>query len=420
MNNIEKIIHLITQPHTAMMLDLIRIRTEDDSVETLKDLLGIARSAADKSFSFLTKGDPLLVDRGERGLKVIGSVGVFLGISIGSKFVRVVLLDMNFIPVHIGNIIDKDVRDELGFILGKYDRDESDIRFNEPGIDGEKVVSIAFQIDEKENKLEVICCAVRKIVSCFLNASEPIGGLNLLGIGLAVTGPVNYDHAVWQSSPRIKNLYNVAIADLVGCENERCIRDRGIFLNLDNNAKCAAISEFEFLAEKSKGRFNSDLAVIYIGSGAGASFVLNGTLLRGSWNTTGEIGFIDLTYKNKNGKIKEGKLESLVNGGEPVDELLPPTLNILSPILGVNHFVLVGHSVKVTQKMLDSLMDQRLKFTVPYTNVPCSVERGRGVPYTAAIGAAIGAYKTMCAYDGEKESDSRINLAKEISWLVSR
>ena len=84
------------------MLDMIRIRKNIDApVEALKNDLEISRSTADGMYKRLLGGEtaaPLIV-RELRTSKIIGERGYFLGVSIGSKHIRVAVLNLNFDPL---------------------------------------------------------------------------------------------------------------------------------------------------------------------------------------------------------------------------------------------------------------------------------------------------------------------------------
>ena len=84
------------------MIDAVRIRKNAEAtVELLKDDLGISRTTADKICAALLDDEHQILARTNRKLVLLGTVSYFLGISIGSKHIRVVLLDLNFEPVPI-------------------------------------------------------------------------------------------------------------------------------------------------------------------------------------------------------------------------------------------------------------------------------------------------------------------------------
>ena len=81
------------------MIDAVRIRKNAEAtVELLKDDLGISRTTADKICAALLDDEHQILARTNRKLVLLGTVSYFLGISIGSKHIRVVLLDLNFAP----------------------------------------------------------------------------------------------------------------------------------------------------------------------------------------------------------------------------------------------------------------------------------------------------------------------------------
>ncbi len=94
-------------------------------------------------------------------------------------------------------------------------------------------------------------------------------------IGISYAGQVA--DGVILSAPNI-NMENFQV--------KKYIEDKyNIPLEIDNDLNCAALAEYEMV--------NSNmLAVLYIGTGFGASFVENGNIIKGAYNLSGEIGHI--------------------------------------------------------------------------------------------------------------------------------
>lgn len=415
------------------MLDAIRIRKDKGTechVEVLKEDLGISRTTADKLCDKLTEdedGGPI-VKRENRRLTIQGGTIFFLGISIGSAHIRVVLLDLSF------EAVTRDyISDELGAV-GLEDKRK--LNYNE---DESNPTSYAYDIPgEPGQRFEAIQDRVSMIVSIFLKLASGETGkaYPLAGIGFAVAGPVDYDAAVWRSAPRIPSVRDITILDLIGYENQRLVDQLGLFLSIDNNAKAAVVSEYQNLLEKHQGCYTEDVALIYIGSGVGSAAVIGQKLLRGSHNLSGELGHIRLLLEAAGGGLSSTKTieDLLVPEKEPEGEdateryirQIPYVLNAVNCILGIDRFILVGHSVSKCKDLIPALMANRLKFTVASTLQYCKAEdrrwefsetaERRGEPSTAAIGAAMEAYFSMCRCDAEGKDKRRVNLAGEIAW----
>ncbi len=419
MNSQKEIVHTLIQPQAAEMLNLIRLRKNTEtSVEALRECMDISRSTADKIFNGLAGKDNALgetaslVFRDERRTVINSVMAYFLGISIGSRYIRIVLLNLNFEPVALDSFFSVKQAKEID---GYKDEEES----NE-----DSFLSYTYEIpDQVEDKLEFIRKVISQIVSGFLDCVACNANFPLLGIGFGVTGPVDYREKIWRSSPRITDIQNITIADIIGYENKQRIDEMELFLSLDNNAKTAAISEYQNLLEKTNGQYSEDLAVIYIGSGVGLASVIDGRLLRSDKNMAGELGHVQLLIgkddksENKDENFYQTKsVEELFTDDFSYRKYLPYILNLINCTLGVSRFILVGHSISKRDVLVNEIMNQRFKFTVSSTQTYCSAEIGRGVAYTAAIGAAMEVYYTVCNYAPYNNAQERTNLAQRISW----
>lgn len=377
------------------MLDMIRIRKNTSaSVEALKDDLDISRSTADSMYKRLTGGkdSPPLVIREKRGSRILGEQGYFLGISIGSKHIRAVLLDLNFDPVSRKTMKGSAILGQIPQIDG-YLETESD------------QYSYAF-LSANKNKFPDIRRIVLSLVKRFLKwASKEHAPL--MGIGFALAGPVDYEAQVWRCAPHITDIRDITLPDVIGHELLEQATSLGLFLSLDNNAKASIISEYQYLLEKNSGDYREDVALIYIGSGVGSAAVLDQKLLRGSHNLSGELGHI---------RIEGVPIEQFLLNPNKHRKYIPLVLNTVNCLLGIDRFILVGHDIRSNATLVPSLMDQRLLFTVASTQQYCRAELGRGQASTAAIGAAMEAYFSMCGYNLQSPSQNRTNLAREISW----
>lgn len=392
------------------MLDMIRIRKLIEApVEALKEDLRISRTTADIIYKKLRDEDnpeTSLIEKKGRQTKIKGEKGYFLGVSIGSQHTRVALIDLSFDCVPLKTLEDRypSLREikKIDFFLD----DETDD------------TSYAFRpLTTDASRFETIRHVVSGIVRLFLElAKADRMDFPLMGIGFAVAGPVDYETAVWRSAPNIEpKIRDITLSDLLGHELLHGIEELGLFLSLDNNAKAAAISEYQYLLEQSGGQYTEDVALLYIGSGVGSAAVIDQKLLRGSQNLSGELGHVRMSAENNS------TLEACLINDDDYRRYIPLVLNTINCILGIDRFILVGHSIRNNDRLIPELMDRRIQFTVPSTQQYCKPQTGRGAASTAAIGAAIECYFSMCAYDLLSDNGRKINLGNEISWnTISR
>ncbi len=429
----EAICTIFQQPLATDMLNIIRLRKNvATSVESLRDALSVSRSTADKIFNFLSGkegGLPLIYKEGQKTL-IDNEAAFFLGISIGTKYIRFALLGLGLEPVELESIYSREKVKE-DFPTGQVPQSEAKMsgspRFvDEKDDNGDNCpFSYAIELPQNDsNKLETIRNTVRKIIKPFLNEAENNDKFPLMGIGFAVTGPVDYDQMVWRTAPRVNDLHDITIADLVGYGIKKKIDDMGLFLSLDNNAKAAAVCAYDRLIQDTNGQYDEDLSVIYIGSGMGLASVVDRKLFRGGSNLS-ELGHVELMISEN--PVKAKKLEDLIWGGNTdttfsgpdmnqLKKYLPYVLKLISCMMGTSRFILVGHNITTNDDLVNEIMDQRNRFTVSSINASLQAETSRMVAYSSAIGAAMEAYFTMCNYNPQTNAQNRTNLAKEISW----
>lgn len=407
------------------MLDVIRVRRNTDfSVEALKNALRVSRTTADRFINELL-GEKI-IRKDEKRYIIDGDLAFFLGISIGSKHTRIHLIDLNFDSLPLNIIKQYPCLSKIE-TFGKLVEDES----KDNGFCFETLST------EGNNAFNQVQYLVSKIVAAFLQQAEQSQSDNVMhfplaGIGIAVTGPVNYTEATWCSAPEhLTKIKNISLAELIGYDNLKKAGSLGIFLSLDNNAKTAMISEYQYLLEQESGNFDKDIALLYIGSGIGSAAVLGKTLLRGSQNLSGEIGFLPTLptcTKNDEGELKQSGLQETVDERirslqslDTEEEIknyfcvLTYLCNVINCVLGIDRVILVGHSIRQHDEIIPALLEKRMEYTVASTQHFCRPEKGRGVGGTAAIGAAIEAYMSMCHFN-DSSPEERTNLAKDICW----
>ena len=400
------------------LLDLIRVYSDEQkTTEAFRSVLSLSRPTVEVQLRKLEDADIITQGKTEPGKRyqIRPDVGYFLGISCGTEHLRAVICDLMLNPVPFGELRR---RYGLSFDLNVDAVSPSD------GSD----TCFSCQTPTGFLKLQdLISDLVFRVLQC-RNAGFP-----LMGIGFAVTGPVNYAKKRWVSAPRISSIVDVGIEDLIGNNNYEKLPD-DVFLSIDNNAKATAVSEYQFLYQKNCGRHVGDIASLYVGSGVGLGMVMGRRLIRGTDNYAGEIS--NLIYNAPKlfdgGYAEDG--DQLLTIEERLNQINNSTSNDIYPFLaflinqiscfsGTERMILTGHSIEKTNVFLNAIRDKRTLFTSPITKHSCKIDAGRNDPSTAAIGAAIEAYFCMCAAKGEDDSlnsaEERTNLSTDISWLSS-
>lgn len=140
----------------------------------------------------------------------------------------------------------------------------------------------------------------------------------VLGVGVAVPGPIHAPTGVLGSSTILPGWAGVRAADVLA---ERL----ALPVRLDNDANLGALAERIWGA----GRDCQDFAYLTLGTGIGCGLVLRDELYRGAGGTAGELGHVVI---DPNGAVcrcgNRGCLETIA-GTEPLLALLRPALGDL-------------------------------------------------------------------------------------------
>lgn len=144
---------------------------------------------------------------------------------------------------------------------------------------------------------------------------------SVIGVGVAVPGPLHAPSGVLGSSTILPGWAGVQAADVLAAQLDLPVR-------LDNDANLGALAERIWGA----GRECQDFAYLKLATGIGCGLVLREELYRGAGGTAGELGHVVI---DPNGAVcrcgNRGCLET-VAGTEPVLALLRPLLGELTVV----------------------------------------------------------------------------------------
>lgn len=132
-------------------------------------------------------------------------------------------------------------------------------------------------LDEDQNDQAYVVDGIARAIDAALTASGTERE-RIVGVGVSMPGHVQHDSGVSVFAPNW-NWHDVRIEELLA-ERLR------LPLYVDNPLKAAILAEMWFGA----GRVVDSMAVVNIGTGAGAGIALDGTLVRGATNNAGEWG----------------------------------------------------------------------------------------------------------------------------------
>ena len=138
---------------------------------------------------------------------------------------------------------------------------------------------------QKFIKKENLICAIIDSINNLIENNN-LSRANILGIGLGLPGPIDYERGVVHFFPNIGGWKEVNLKTIL----ERRLR---LPVFIDNDAKLMSLAEYKLGA--AKGYRNA--VCITLGTGVGAGIIINGSLYRGFCNASGEIGHMPINEK---------------------------------------------------------------------------------------------------------------------------
>jgi len=155
------------------------------------------------------------------------------------------------------------------------------------------LLDLKYRIRHKEvlntqrfNKKELLISAIVDSVHKILKDNK-LNRNNLLGVGLGLPGPIDYERGIVHFFPNIPGWKEVSLKSIL----ERRLK---LPVFVDNDAKLMSLAEYKLGA--AKGSRNA--VCITLGTGVGGGLIINGKLFRGLSNAAGEIGHMPI---NENG-----------------------------------------------------------------------------------------------------------------------
>jgi predicted NBD/HSP70 family sugar kinase len=187
---------------------------------------------------------PVSTDKGRRPLSlgVNPSYAYVIGIDIGSYSTKIGLINFS------GDIIAKEIRTISDFVFPSSTMDFDELREH-----------------------------IAKLI-------ETYGKDRLLGIGIGITGLVDYQSQTIVFCPNIRGYNNLNISAIL----QECF---GVPVVVDTSARCMALGEKYF----GKAGFSEDLSFISVGHSIAVGTIMGQKTFRGSGGFAGELGHIKAT-----------------------------------------------------------------------------------------------------------------------------
>ena len=225
-------------------------------------------------------------------LRVSKDYAYFLGVSIGTSHIKVCVLDFSF------GFAEKELI--LG-CLDKGSRYMSDFWdhnnfFQLPGVN-----EAIWCANTPANGLLNVKQLINDLCAFAIELSQKV---TVLAIGFSFPGHIdNKKNIIIKSSNLDFNLINVGMNTLFTNEMLQRLEEKDITICFEHNAKAAAI------AEKSVGCLKDQVGnslVLYLGTGLGVAFWLDGKLYRGGSNAAGsQYGHMKIDYSDGTDSLEQ-------------------------------------------------------------------------------------------------------------------
>jgi glycyl-radical enzyme activating protein/glucokinase-like ROK family protein len=129
-------------------------------------------------------------------------------------------------------------------------------------------------------------------------------GERIAALGICAPGPVDFANGTLVDPPNLAGLHNAPLRRMLAAR-------LGIPVALDHDAKATALGEYYYGA----GRGAQSMVFIIAGTGVGGAIIDRGELIRGPYNSAGEIGHITL---DRQGELcscgSRGCVETFISG----------------------------------------------------------------------------------------------------------
>lgn len=218
------------------------------------------------------------------------SFGYFISIALGSTQVKLTITNFDFEPENLFKNLDfKEYLDRISDLF------------------------------ECESTEQYLCCNTKKDfvfiqslcskvisegINFFKNSNTP---KRLLGIGISLPGLIDWDRKEIIFCPNLTEIEGCNIESLIRKNIWDDIKENNLILNFSHDTVAALVHEKERLYINNIYTKAANIACLYMGSGLGASYIIQNCLVTGANHSAGEIGHLDLYYSDELVKTENKK-----------------------------------------------------------------------------------------------------------------
>lgn len=245
----------------------------------------ITRTLLDES-----KGDGLIlkkavIENADGSFSVDNKFAYFLGIHLGVTKIRISICDFSLQPLNKSELVE--------FGLGEYKFDDEQCweSYTESEYSGRN--------EHSEPTIYDIRQKVNRIINDVLSKVEE-NKLPLISICIASPSIYDLDTLEVKYCPGIESLRNAKLSGLLFADTSERIKKMNILYGFEHNTEAVLLYERERLYENEKSSDSTldynNIAVVYLGTGTGVAFIVNGHLYRGKLGASGELAHLRAPY----------------------------------------------------------------------------------------------------------------------------
>lgn len=383
--------------------------TASNTAEKLQKI-GALRTVAQEAVSETGSG------KSSYSLMVNPDYGYFVGISIGSSEIKLVVLDFNFDPLSKVSLQD--------YLCFYAESEGNPVVFDwrKYLMQSDATTNGYIKIPTPESA-ERFSATINQIVNGLIAADinqqnqSPSTAKHLLGIGFAFTGAVDVENKTVTESFNLPFLRGISYKTLISPSNREYLESQNITVSFQHNAKTVAIAEKYYLQKNNSPLGESeDIVSIYLGTGIGCGLILNNRLFTGIKNYSGELGHIPLLIQSNKAitleeyiriyvfgesdfdtyrKMKLSQLREILNQSveaqKHFSQALGYAINTVATLFNPSLIILSGKLSELASTCLDSIYSYQFS-ALPYVFDSYKLQISEQGICSPAIGAAMYAF----------------------------
>ena len=276
---------------TPEMFELLQIIKREPTIDktTLGNLIGTSRTAVSRIIGELENEH--IITTNSDGRMVLADYGYTLGIAVGTRHIRAVLMDIN------NELVPLPTQERKGVFVSSRSRMIQDLLKKGKTKEEIEKINTTILFDLESRSFEEYAQFLNLLIEDALDIIENEKAFRILGIGIALQGSVNRKEQEIVFSPNVKALERRRVKELIYRNNLKQLKMYNIPIVVDNTAKAALTAEREFLyraddEEHSKLKNKPNVGLDYMGTGISFASTFDGNIVRGASNYFGELGHI--------------------------------------------------------------------------------------------------------------------------------